>query len=165
LRRGSLNLHQFPGLLQRVIDQRLWERREVPGYGVVELKSLRELITAKPRRGWGEDPDKIEAVIKDDPKTLTLWHRAMKEKPGRKSTHIVSRNRTTPTGNSRAQALDKLEREYPDLFQRVLGGELSAHAAALTAGFRKQKTPFEQLCHWWAKASDEDRAAFRSFLS
>ena len=39
---------------------------------VIELSSLRELITSKPINGWGEDPKKVEAVIKDDPEALAI---------------------------------------------------------------------------------------------
>jgi hypothetical protein len=48
----------------------------VPGEGLVELSGLRELITAKPMRGWGEDPKKVEAVIKDDIEVLALYTKA-----------------------------------------------------------------------------------------
>ena len=43
-----------------------------------------------------------------------------------------------PTGNSIAAALRRLERHRPDLLNRVLAGEISAHAAMLAAGFRKR---------------------------
>jgi hypothetical protein len=159
LRHGSISLHQFPGLLRRVIEERLWERRRVPGHGEVELPSLRELITAKPLLGWGQDPKRIEAVIRDDPETLTLWRRAMKGKPGPKSGDIVTQTHT-PKGNSRSAALDRLDREHPSLYARVVAGELSAHAAAIEAGFRKQRTPLDQLRHWWAKATPGERRLF-----
>lgn len=157
LRHGSLSLHQFPGLLRRVIEGRLWERRRIPGHGEVELKSLRELITEKPRRGWGEDPDKIEAVIRDDPETLTLWRAAMKEKPGPNSNNNIIRTRQ---GTSRAYTLDRLQRENPALYARVVDGELSANAAAIKAGFRKQQAPLDQLRHWWKKATQAERLSF-----
>jgi hypothetical protein len=41
-----------------------------------------------------------------------------------------------PTGNSAAAALRRLERHRRDLLERVLAGELSAHAAMIEAGFR-----------------------------
>jgi len=36
-----------------------------------------ETITEKPVRGWGEDPKKVEAVIKDDPECLAMFRAAM----------------------------------------------------------------------------------------
>jgi hypothetical protein len=33
------------------------------------------LRAGKPPEGWGEDPDKIEALIKDDPQALRMFRR------------------------------------------------------------------------------------------
>lgn len=41
-------------------------------------------------------------------------------------------------GNSSSYGLQRLERERPDLHERVRSGELSAHAAMVEAGFRKR---------------------------
>jgi hypothetical protein len=41
-----------------------------------------------------------------------------------------------PAGNSAAAALRRLERARPDILDRVLAGELSAHAGMIQAGFR-----------------------------
>jgi hypothetical protein len=48
-------------------------------------------------------------------------------------------NVSRPTGNSAAAALRRLERQRPDLLDRVLAAELSPHAAMITAGFRKRR--------------------------
>ena len=67
---------------------------------------------------------------------------------------------------NREYILARLERdEYFDLLAQVKRGNVSAHAAAVQVGYRKQKTPFDQLCHWWTKADDEARQAFRSFIA
>ncbi|MEO9595376.1 hypothetical protein [Rhodopirellula bahusiensis] len=58
------------------IWSKAWERRVSKGQ-VIELSSLRELITEKPFRGWGEDPKRVEAVIKDDAEALALFREAM----------------------------------------------------------------------------------------
>jgi len=42
----------------------------------------------------------------------------------------------------------------------VLNGKLSAHAAAIEAGFRRRSSPLDQLHKAWARASAEERAAF-----
>jgi hypothetical protein len=44
-----------------------------------------------------------------------------------------------PTGNSAAAALRRLERYRPDILDRVLAGEISAHAGMIEAGFRKRR--------------------------
>jgi hypothetical protein len=43
-----------------------------------------------------------------------------------------------PSGNSAAAALRRLERHRPDLIDRVLAGEIFAHAGMIEAGFRKK---------------------------
>ena len=39
-------------------------------------------------------------------------------------------------GNRKDYTLDRLDRERPDLYERVVDGEMSANAAAIKAGFR-----------------------------
>lgn len=70
-------MKHFPGLLKKIITNKAWERRLSKGK-VIELASLRELITEKPVRGWGEDVRTVEAVIKDDPECLAMFREAMK---------------------------------------------------------------------------------------
>jgi len=140
-------LSQFPGLLKRIIECRAWERRVNKGR-VIELSSLRELITEKPVAGWGEDPKRVEAVIKDDPVALTMFREAMKQQPGPKpnrSGDNITRSKTEK-GTSKAYTLSRLERESPELFQAVCDGELSANAAAIKAGFRKPPPSNEEKC-------------------
>ena len=65
-------------------------------------------------------------------------------------------------GNSPTYLLKRLKRDRPDLADKVVRGELSAHAAAVEAGFRKKPTPLAQLRQAWAKASPDQREAFLS---
>jgi len=132
-------LRQFPSLLKKLIAERAWERRVCRGK-VIELKSLRELITAKPVQGWGEDPSKVEAVIRDDPEALAAFREAMKavnqhDLPGDNVTgqHI-------PTGNSRAYSIARVQRECdPETVAAVMAGEVSPNAALVKAGVRENR--------------------------
>jgi len=63
-------------------------------------------------------------------------------------------------GNSRAYILARLDRDRPDLADKVVAGELSANAAAIEAGFKKKPSPLDALTAAWRKASAEERAAF-----
>jgi hypothetical protein len=64
-------------------------------------------------------------------------------------------------GNSRDYILARLQRDgHSDLIAQVYAGELSAHAAAERVGYRKAKTPLQQLEHWWGKATPDERLAF-----
>ena len=81
------------------------------------------------------------------PKTALLIRKVLdadrqnRRPPGRPKT-VYNAGRdvhgSRPAGNSAAAALRRLERRRPDLLDRVLAGELSAHAAMIEAGFRKR---------------------------
>ena len=164
LSRTEFGLSNFPKLLKKIIQFRAWEKRRLVTPdgrhigGVIELQGLRELIATKPLKGWGEDPKKVEALIKDDPECLTMYREAMRgQEGGDKTSKEPTCNNVTGdsqpkaiTGNSKAYTLSRLERESPELFDSVCSGELSANAAAIKAGFR-QKTV--TVC-----ATDVDRA-------
>ena len=153
----EFGLSNFPKLLKKIIQFRAWEKRRLVTPdgrhigGVIELQGLRELIATKPLEGWGEDPKKVEALIKDDPECLTMYREAMKSQGKRTDfDHNVTEVEPVIRGNSKAYTLSRLERESPELFDSVCSGELSANAAAIKAGFR-QKTV--TVC-----ATDVDRA-------
>lgn len=153
---GGLSI--FPRLLKKVIVTEAWKRRVSKGR-VIELDSLRKLITEKPIRGWGEDPRKVEALIKDEPEVLAMYREAMKGKPGRppKEHDKNSSNTTGFTTEDRGKAytLSRLQRESPELFQQVCDGELSANAAAIQAGFRKKPSPEELAVRHFRKAENK----------
>ena len=52
--------------------------------------------------------------------------------------HKASNNITSFRGTDPTYALARLKRDRPDLLERVKSGELSPHAAAVEAGFRKK---------------------------
>lgn len=164
--RADGSLKNFPGLLKKIISEKAWERRVHNGR-VIELSSLRELIESKPVDGWGQDPAKIEAVIRDDAEALAMWHLEMTPERGgdhgNQYTGGKSNNITLATpdrGTSRSYTVARLKQQAPELFEKVVSGELSANAAAIQAGFRKVKTPLENLEYWWRKASEVERAEF-----
>lgn len=67
----------------------------------------------------------------------------MVEGPGKRSkdcdyiADIVS-NIPVDHGNSKAYTVSRLKRDRPDLFEKVVAGELSANKAAIEAGFRRK---------------------------
>ena len=137
IRYGVGTLSDVPALIKRIIEEQAWKCREVRPGQTVELSSLHELITKPKLDGWGEDPKKVEGLLKDEPEVLTLWRNAMKQRPGPRDSSSNDNIMETPQGTSRSYTLDRLERDHPELHQRVIAGELSANAAAITAGFRK----------------------------
>ena len=158
---GLGNLETVPALLRRIIENRAWEARQVKMRGVVKLANLRELITKEPMVGWGENPDRIEALIRDDAEVLAMWREAMKGKAGRPKKGCESQPIKTDKGSGvRSYTVSRLQREAPELFAQVVAGTISANAAAIQAGFRKKPTPLELLKAIWAKASNTDRETF-----
>jgi hypothetical protein len=141
------SLARFPSMLKRVIRERMWERRSHNGH-VFELKNLRELITEMPIRGWGQDPAKIEAVIKDDAEALEMFREAMKrddhdrgnQHTGGKGNNVIGG--TSKQGNSRAYSIARVRREAPEFIDDVLAGKISPHAALVKAGIRKTRTVY-----------------------
>lgn len=141
LREGVGCIGAIPGLIRKIIEEHAWSEREVRPGKIIKLKNLRELITKKYPDGWGEDPKKVEAIIKDDAEVLELYREAMVGKHGgdRKSEEAIkpdNRSLEDEYGTTRSYTLSRLKREFPELFQRVVDKELSANAAAIQAGFR-----------------------------
>lgn len=167
--RADGSLASFPGLLKRVIQEKVWERRIHNGH-LIELPNLRALITEKPIRGWGQNPDKIQAVIQDDAEALALFREAMVNGPGQpKMTEAKSisdniTNTLIDRGTSKAYTVSRLKRDRPDLFEKVVAGELSANKAAIEAGFRRKPTTIEQIKTLWSKATPDEQAEFIQYL-
>lgn len=160
------SLRNFPGLLKQIIWARAWERWEAKGR-VIELASLRELITEKPIRGWGEDPKKVEAVIKDDPEALAMFREAMKHQGGDrrseqfepKPNNVRDRSNEATAGNSRAYSIDRVKRECePDVVAKVMSGEMSPNAALVRAGIRENRQVY--IPREPAKAVEKLRSQF-----
>jgi len=85
-----------------------------------------------PLEGWGEDPKRIEALIRDDPEALEMWRGEVVGRPGgdkrsgKTITNNVMNDAPLNHGNAKPYTLDRLKRKAPDMFQAVCNGELSA---------------------------------------
>lgn len=157
LRHGVGKLSAVPGLIAKIIETRAWECREVRPGVVVELGSLLELVTRKPPDGWGEDPAKVERLLSDHPKVLAQWREHTKQQGRRTDLEgDLCSNPTEVRKNDRGRAytLERLEREAPELFERVCEGALSANAAAIEAGFRKKPSNEERCLAAFRKAEN-----------
>lgn len=113
--------------------------------------------------GLGHDPDLIDA-IKGAPNGTTI-RAALRSKPGRPSkseslTNNDSNENQIRGGTNRDYTVARLDRDAPELAERVRAGELSANAAAIEAGFRKRPTALALLRAAWRKATKAEREAF-----
>lgn len=156
IRHGSHDLQAIPKLIAKVVETQAWESMQLQSGEIIQFRNLRELITTPPLDGWGQDPKKIEALLKDDPEVLVMWREAMKEQ-GKRSDLVNNINEVTAgKGTSKAYTLDRLRRDHEELFEQVCKGELSANAAAIKAGFRKKLTPFEQVMKLLPKLTTQE---------
>jgi hypothetical protein len=68
----------------------------------------------------------------------------------------VNLKRRSKAGNSTEYLLGRLKRDRPELAIRVMEGEMSAHAAAIEAGFIKPPNPLQQILGLLPKLSKEE---------
>ena len=154
LRYGVGSLDDLPPLIEKIIDNQAWLSRRVRTGEIVECKSLAELITAKPLKGWGESAEKLEAVLKGHPGVLAKFRKAMGNQGHRADicNNIIEVNAVT--GTSRAYTCERLMRDAPELFAEVVAGRLSANAAAIAAGIRKKPSQAEIAVKAFRKAEN-----------
>jgi hypothetical protein len=155
IKEGELNIKHIPYWVEQVIDSGAWRKRWTGAF-VVEHTSFRSFImTARVEGlGWNSEDDlkQIESLLRYAPDVLTKWRQAITPEHGgdRRSENASIKNNNIildrpVQGTSLAYTLDRLSRESPDLYAKVVAKELSANAAAIEAGFRKRPSPFEQV--------------------
>lgn len=158
-------LKSLPEMVKRVINEDMWPERIVRVTGeLARFKTFTEFVTTHPPAGLGTDVDTLERLCRDDAEAITLLRQATTRPVGKPSGDVVNHdNVMNKQGNTRAYTLDRLSRERPDLYQRVVGKELSANAAAIEAGWRKravsvQADPDAAINFILRHFSDEERA-------
>lgn len=155
---GGNALSELPKAVKRVIDTGAWKDREVDGRPFTNA-SFREFIVSRPLQGcgWGEEIDAIERVLGlKAPEVLVMWREAMTG--GQGTRNDLTEHRSIPTKSDRglAYTLSRLARTAPELYQRVLNGELSANAAAIAAGFRRKPTAYERVVRLIAQLTKDE---------
>jgi hypothetical protein len=107
----------------------------------------------------------IKKLLRDEPATLAEFESAI---IGKKHVHRPDTDNISikpEHGTSKAYTLRRLKRESPELYQEVCDGTLSANAAAIKAGFRKEPTAIDLLKRAWKKATESERKQFRKFIN
>jgi hypothetical protein len=143
--RGDASLGNVPGLLKRVLKEKLWHKFQPPGIDLVKYgpEHFIEFVETPPVRGLGVTVDLIEKLISDDNDAAVLLRKTLNRGRGgdRKSEsaqQIKRNNITFERGTRRDYALERLQRDRPDLYDQVDKKELTANAAMVKAGFRKR---------------------------
>lgn len=118
----------------------------------VEFRRFSDFVAAHPPEGLGTNMQTLEAICRHggDQEAVDALAQVMAGKRGNPTgtnQYTVgnvnnihnSTERESPTGTSAAAAMRRLAAQAPALHAQVLAGELSPHAAAIEAGFRKRK--------------------------
>lgn len=157
------NLEAVPGLVRRLLETDAWRCRSYKGK-TYEHARFADFIATKPLAGCGWPPQKVEALIEDDAELLAMWREAMVGKKHVRKPDADNISIKPEHGTSLAYTLDRLKRERPDLFNRVVAKEISANAAAIEAGFRHKPTPYETILKLLSKLTADEREHLRELL-
>ena len=146
-------------VLSRLEEERAWEALNAPSY---EALCEREISLDRAQ------VEAIRTAKKGD--TVAVALERAKDAPLKRvgrptgggnvdNVHIVQTNRLN--SNSAERILRRLQRDRPDLVQKVARGEIrSARAAAIEAGIVKVPTGLDLLLRAWERASAKERTRF-----
>jgi len=134
-RGGSALFDTVPFILRKVIEDKAWaDRCDKDG---ARFASFEAFVTCKLWHGLESTIDDLIAYCRNHPEVQALIRGEvgkLKDKPGPSN----GSNATNSDGDRGATyCLRRLKRDNPELAERVVSGDLSAHAAAVLAGFRK----------------------------
>lgn len=149
IRGSEMNLGETANLMVTVIREEAWRSRRIRTGEVVTCSSFLELLTAPPLKGFGEDPGRVEALLKDDAEALRMFRQATTVPKGSHHDNII----ISKQGTARSYTLDRLHRQAPALYQQVVAGALSANAAAQQAGFRHKTVTVRPTVEGFASAA------------
>lgn len=161
---GGKAFDLVPKLLSRVIEERQWQNH-TDKHGE-PFKSFEAFARHPYWQGLEASIDDLRAYCRKHPDVSRLIDAEVdplaKDGGDRRSREYQVDNIKPKTkgGTSATYILKRLKRDRPDLFARVTAGELSANAAAIEAGWRKQPSALEQLRKAWKRATEKERKAF-----
>lgn len=138
-------LDSLPALIVQLHETGAWRRFQPKVGPVVEHTDFREFVTAKGLRGLGTTVDMLQRIVARDPDAVVAMRKLIRSREGRgrvpgstaeKHPCIAQvQGRRGPGYNAGTVAV-RLERERPDLFERVRAGEISVTGAQVAAGWR-----------------------------
>ncbi len=129
--RGDFALHNVGESLKRIIQDGSWQDFVTKLGKTVHHDRFADFVTTPPLAGLGTDVRTLLRIVADDPEAQSMLDEAVRNPA---ALHNVQGK--APTGNGKATALRRLRDQRPDLHDEVIAGTISAHAAAVKAGFR-----------------------------
>lgn len=148
--RGSAKLFDVvPYLLRTVISDRAWESRTDKCGATFD--SFESFVVHPLWWGLESTVDDLIAYCRNAPDVQQLIREQVSAagKHGGKREQVSNVN-LTGGGNEATYTLRRLKRDRPELAAQVIAGALSAHAAAIKAGFRQPT---------WTAPADPERLA------
>ena len=140
------SIRAFPGLLLRTIETEAWRSFKTPLGELVVNETFHQFLMKEPFNGLGISDSYARQIVQDNKPALDALDQALQVASGApvgnqnaandKTTLYNIQDCKAPSGTSESAALRRLRKDRPDLHAKVLDGELSAHAAAVQAGFR-----------------------------
>lgn len=156
--RGEWGLSEVPAALKLVLRRESWRERRVQQTGETAVfESFAQFVTAPLVEGLGTDIATIKRLCRDDAEALDALDKATVGKRGKRNNVTFSRDEPE-RGNGRQYAIRKLRAESDDpqckrLYEQVIAGELSPHAAMVEAGFRPKTITHPTTVDGFARAA------------
>lgn len=156
------SINSIPKIVREIIRSGAWQKRHYRNH-TYEHDRFLDFIITPPHAGCGWKPELVEGLLQKagDDEVLVMWR---EHTVGKQGAHSSNRTMKPVRGTTRAYTLDRLKRERPDLFDKVTAKEMSANAAAIEAGFRKQTTPLEKILKLLSKLTPTERRQLRARL-
>ena len=142
---GEHGLKTLPRLIKAAIKENAWQEY----YSTTLRKNVihhtfESFILEHPPDGLGSTIEQIGDMIRHDAEALKLYsdlitpeaHR--KKESERSTTNSSTLSRNTIQGTTKKYELRRLSKQNPNLYQKVIDGELTVNKAAIDAGFRKK---------------------------
>lgn len=108
----------------------------------VEFRRFSDFVAAHPPEGLGTNMQVLMSICRHSGDVAAVDALARVENHQGERTDLldnIQKVSDAPTGTSTAATMRRLAKDTPALHAQVLAGELSPHAAAIEAGFRKRK--------------------------
>jgi hypothetical protein len=159
--RGDRGLAGVPTAVESVISSGAWRHYVTEGGTEVQHKRFEDFVCAAPLAGLGSSMEQLRGLCVRSPEALraidaevsAAMSRSESGEQGGRGNKAPRNTRSFKEGETVSRTLRRLKRDNPELAKQVIDGELSAHAAAIKAGFRKPSITLQ--------ANDPGRAARR----
>ena len=148
IRDGEAGLEHIPGLLKRIINERLWEKRLVTQTKrEQQFQSFAEFVEFKAPYGLGTKVQTLKNLCRDEPDVRDAIDEACQNKSGRPP-KTLDNIQGFPSGTSKDAGLRRLRKDRPDLHEQVISKQKTVHAAMVEAGFRRKTftIPADNAC-------------------